>query len=161
MIVFIIYTIYTICLSAFSFPTFTISPSAHHTRMHACTHTHTHTHIHTCTHVCTHTRTHTHTHALTHSHTRAHTHTHTRAHTHQTYAQHLCLLAKLFLDHKTLYYDTDPFLFYVLTDYDSHGFHIVGYFSKVGSTESTLTVQCIQLLSISETPRLINANSLP
>lgn len=31
----------------------------------------------------------------------------------KNYAQNLCLLAKLFLDHKTLYYDTDPFLFYV------------------------------------------------
>ena len=50
---------------------------------------------------------------------------------HQAYAQNLCLLAKLFLDHKTLYYDTDPFLFYVMTEFDSHGFHIVGYFSKV------------------------------
>ncbi|KAJ8936780.1 hypothetical protein NQ318_008996 [Aromia moschata] len=30
----------------------------------------------------------------------------------KVYAQNLCLLAKLFLDHKTLYYDTDPFLFY-------------------------------------------------
>ena len=47
------------------------------------------------------------------------------------YAQNLCLLAKMFLDHKTLYYDTDPFLFYVMTEYDSVGFHIVGYFSKV------------------------------
>ena len=47
------------------------------------------------------------------------------------YAQNLCLLAKMFLDHKTLYYDTDPFLFYVMTEYDSIGFHIVGYFSKV------------------------------
>ena len=37
----------------------------------------------------------------------------------------------MFLDHKTLYYDTDPFLFYVMTEYDSIGFHIVGYFSKV------------------------------
>ena len=49
----------------------------------------------------------------------------------QSYAQHLCLLAKCFLDHKTLYYDTDPFLFYVMTEYDSKGFHLVGYFSKV------------------------------
>ena len=49
----------------------------------------------------------------------------------QAYAQNLCLLAKMFLDHKTLYYDTDPFLFYVMTEYDSIGFHIVGYFSKV------------------------------
>lgn len=49
----------------------------------------------------------------------------------QSYSQNLCLLAKCFLDHKTLYYDTDPFLFYVMTEYDSKGFHIVGYFSKV------------------------------
>ncbi|KAF3853402.1 hypothetical protein F7725_014090 [Dissostichus mawsoni] len=28
------------------------------------------------------------------------------------YCQNLCLLAKLFLDHKTLYYDVEPFLFY-------------------------------------------------
>lgn len=47
------------------------------------------------------------------------------------YAQNLCLLAKLFLDHKTLYYDTDPFLFYVMTECDMRGYHIVGYFSKV------------------------------
>ncbi|VIO90095.1 Uncharacterized protein BM_BM8548 [Brugia malayi] len=49
----------------------------------------------------------------------------------KTYAQNLCLLAKLFLDHKTLYYDTDPFLFYILTEQDDRGFHIVGYFSKL------------------------------
>ena len=49
----------------------------------------------------------------------------------QTYAQNLCLLAKLFLDHKTLYYDTDPFLFYVMCEVDAKGYHIVGFFSKV------------------------------
>ncbi|PIO59539.1 hypothetical protein TELCIR_18996, partial [Teladorsagia circumcincta] len=48
----------------------------------------------------------------------------------KTYAQNLCLLAKLFLDHKTLYYDTDPFLFYVLAFLDDRGFHIVGFLSK-------------------------------
>lgn len=31
------------------------------------------------------------------------------------YCQNLCLLAKLFLDHKTLYYDVEPFMFYILT----------------------------------------------
>lgn len=51
----------------------------------------------------------------------------------QSYSQNLCLLAKCFLDHKTLYYDTDPFLFYVMTEYDCKGFHIVGYFSKVST----------------------------
>ena len=34
------------------------------------------------------------------------------------YCQNLCLLVKLFLDHKTLYYDVEPFLFYVLTRND-------------------------------------------
>ena len=47
------------------------------------------------------------------------------------YCQNLCLLAKLFLDHKTLYYDVEPFLFYVLALNDQYGSHIVGYFSKV------------------------------
>jgi histone acetyltransferase HTATIP len=86
---------------------------------------------------------------------------------HRDYCQNLCLLSKLFLDHKvwdegrddrgekketpcpagtaldmnivascaplqTLYYDTDPFLFYVMTVSDVRGCHIVGYFSKVG-----------------------------
>lgn len=40
-------------------------------------------------------------------------------------------MAKLFLDHKTLYYDVEPFLFYVLTKNDINGCHFVGYFSKV------------------------------
>lgn len=55
----------------------------------------------------------------------------------QSYSQNLCLLAKCFLDHKTLYYDTDPFLFYVMTEYDCKGFHIVGYFSKVSAHAAT------------------------
>ena len=49
----------------------------------------------------------------------------------QIYCQNLCLLAKLFLDHKTLYYDVEPFLFYAMTENDSTGCHILGYFSKV------------------------------
>ncbi len=46
----------------------------------------------------------------------------------QEYCQNLSYFAKLFLDHKTLYYDVDPFLFYVLCEVDKQGFHIVGYF---------------------------------
>uniref|UniRef100_A0A915PXW7 histone acetyltransferase n=1 Tax=Setaria digitata TaxID=48799 RepID=A0A915PXW7_9BILA len=46
------------------------------------------------------------------------------------YSQNLCLLAKLFIDHKTLFYDVEPFLFYVLTVWDSTGCHLAGYFSK-------------------------------
>ena len=43
----------------------------------------------------------------------------------QVYCQNLCLLSKLFLDHKTLYYDVDPFLFYVLCERDAAGYHMV------------------------------------
>jgi histone acetyltransferase MYST1 len=49
---------------------------------------------------------------------------------HRAYCQKLCLLAKLFLDHKTLYFETSPFLVYVVTKVDNQGAHIVGYFSK-------------------------------
>ncbi|KAJ8922803.1 hypothetical protein NQ315_007838, partial [Exocentrus adspersus] len=61
----------------------------------------------------------------------------------KVYAQNLCLLAKLFLDHKTLYYDTDPFLFYVMTVFDNRGFHIVGYFSKEKESTEDYNVACI------------------
>ncbi|KXJ79528.1 histone acetyltransferase Tip60 isoform X1 [Aedes albopictus] len=61
----------------------------------------------------------------------------------KSYAQNLCLLAKLFLDHKTLYYDTDPFLFYVMTEFDSRGFHLVGYFSKEKESTEDYNVACI------------------
>lgn len=46
------------------------------------------------------------------------------------YCQNLSYFAKLFLDHKTLYFDVDPFLYYVLCSRDERGFHPVGYFSK-------------------------------
>lgn len=32
------------------------------------------------------------------------------------YCQNLCYLAKMFLDHKTLNYDVDLFMFYVMTE---------------------------------------------
>lgn len=54
---------------------------------------------------------------------------------HKNYCQFLCLLAKFFLDHKTLYFDVDPFLFYIMTIADSDGCHIVGYFSKVSQSD--------------------------
>ena len=56
---------------------------------------------------------------------------------HKTYCQNLCLMAKLFLENKTLYFDVEPFLFYVLTECDSQGCHILGYFSKVRGREGT------------------------
>eukprot|EP00727_Mastigamoeba_balamuthi_P002710 m51a1_g12436 putative ham group protein (494) ;mRNA; f:832130-834197 len=62
------------------------------------------------------------------------------------YCQNLCLLAKLFLDHKTLYYDVEPFLFYVLTECDSHGCHVVGYFSKEKNSPDEYNLACILTL---------------
>jgi histone acetyltransferase MYST1 len=60
------------------------------------------------------------------------------------YCQNLCLLSKLFLDHKTLYYDVDPFLFYVLCEMDAHGaHHIVGYFSKEKQSQENYNLACI------------------
>ena len=53
----------------------------------------------------------------------------------KNYCQNLCYLAKMFLDPKTLYYDVDLFLFYVLCECDERGAHIVGYFSKEKHSE--------------------------
>lgn len=62
------------------------------------------------------------------------------------WCRNLCLLSKLFLDHKTLYYDVDPFLFYCMTTRDSHGCHMVGYFSKEKESAEGYNVACILTL---------------
>lgn len=59
------------------------------------------------------------------------------------YCQCLCLLGKLFIDHKTLYYDVEPFLFYVLTEADADGHHVVGYFSKEKHSAEGYNLACI------------------
>lgn len=66
--------------------------------------------------------------------------------TSKIYCQNLCLLAKLFLDHKTLYYDVEPFLFYVLTQNDEFGSHLVGYFSKEKHCVQKYNVSCIMVM---------------
>lgn len=65
----------------------------------------------------------------------------------QIYCQNLCLLAKMFLDHKTLYYDVEPFLFYVMTENDEQGAKFVGYFSKEKRSPN-LNVSCIMTLPV-------------
>lgn len=62
---------------------------------------------------------------------------------HRVYCQNLCLLAKLFLDHKTLYYDVDPFYFYIIAEVDEDGAHIVGYFSKEKRSAEDYNLACI------------------
>lgn len=65
---------------------------------------------------------------------------------HKIYCQNLCLLAKLFLDHKTLYFDVEPFLFYILTEVDRFGAHVVGYFSKEKESPDGNNLACILIL---------------
>ncbi len=64
----------------------------------------------------------------------------------RTWCRNLCLLSKMFLDHKTLYYDVDPFMFYVMTTRDEKGCHVVGYFSKEKESADGYNVACILTL---------------
>ena len=59
------------------------------------------------------------------------------------YCQNLCYFAKLFLDHKTLVYDVDAFLFYVLCTQDNRGYHPVGFFSKEKFSDIGYNLACI------------------
>ncbi|KAJ3045385.1 K(lysine) acetyltransferase [Rhizophlyctis rosea] len=66
------------------------------------------------------------------------------------YCQNLCLLSKLFLDHKTVYYDIEPFMFYILTETERlrnrEVDHIVGYFSKEKLSYDDYNLACILTL---------------
>eukprot|EP01147_Barroeca_monosierra_P009021 gene9021-1350_t len=64
---------------------------------------------------------------------------------HEVYCQNLCLLSKMFLDHKFVELDTHPFLFYVMCKIDDYGSHIVGYFSKEKDSEDN-NLACILTL---------------
>ncbi|KAI8990297.1 acyl-CoA N-acyltransferase [Pilobolus umbonatus] len=64
------------------------------------------------------------------------------------YCQNLCLMAKMFLDHKTLYYDVEPFLFYIMTESDEKGCHFVGYFSKEKRSAMNYNVSCILTMPV-------------
>jgi len=64
----------------------------------------------------------------------------------RTWCRNLCLLCKLFLDHKTLYYDVDPFLFYCMCTRDAYGCHLVGFFSKEKESAEGYNVACILTL---------------
>ncbi|KAJ7221009.1 histone acetyltransferase, MYST superfamily [Mycena haematopus] len=64
------------------------------------------------------------------------------------YCQNLCLLSKMFLDHKSLFYDVEPFLFYVVTEVDDFGARFVGYFSKEKRSPKDYNVSCIMTLPV-------------
>ncbi|KAJ1875132.1 K(lysine) acetyltransferase [Coemansia sp. RSA 990] len=72
---------------------------------------------------------------------------------HTLYCQNLCLLSKLFLDQKTIYYDIGSFLFYVLltkqqhsSGTDSLAYTFVGYFSKEKAPVERNNLACILVL---------------
>ncbi|ADM12387.1 histone acetyltransferase [Encephalitozoon intestinalis ATCC 50506] len=67
-------------------------------------------------------------------------------HIQKNYCRNLSLLSKLFLDHKSLYYDIDVFMFYVLCRLEDNGYQIVGYFSKEKVSEQGYNLACILTL---------------
>jgi len=69
--------------------------------------------------------------------------------TSQLYCQCLCLLAKLFLERKTIYFDVNPFLFYVLVESDKknkNNQHLIGYFSKEKLSDECYNLACLMVL---------------
>lgn len=53
------------------------------------------------------------------------------------YCQNLCLLTKFFIEHKTIYYDTYPFYFYIMCEEDEEGSHIVSLLPPLHSRSDT------------------------
>lgn len=58
------------------------------------------------------------------------------------------MLSKMFLSQKSLFYDVEPFLFYVMTEVDENGAHFVGYFSKEKSSPQDYNLSCIMTLPV-------------
>ncbi len=61
------------------------------------------------------------------------------------YCENLVYLSKLFLDHQNVYDDVLPFLYYVLTENDEDGQHMVGYFSKEKESKNGWNLSCIMV----------------
>lgn len=62
------------------------------------------------------------------------------------YTENLCYIAKLFLDHKNIWFEIDAFYFYVLCERKDDGYHMVGYFSKEKESENNFNLSCIMVL---------------
>ena len=63
--------------------------------------------------------------------------------TSKVYCQCLCLVARLFLEHKTLCFDVESFMFYIMFVEDQDGRHLVGYFSKEKVSLMGYNLACI------------------
>ncbi|KAJ7083711.1 acyl-CoA N-acyltransferase [Mycena belliarum] len=59
------------------------------------------------------------------------------------YCQNVALFGKLFIDVKTLFFDCDNFLFYMMTDATSKKDHVKGFFSKEKLSYDDYNLACI------------------
>ncbi|GAA5861096.1 hypothetical protein JCM8547_008034 [Rhodosporidiobolus lusitaniae] len=59
------------------------------------------------------------------------------------YCQNLCLFAKLFIEHKYMFFDVDGFVFYILTEAMSKQEWVLGYFSKEKLSYDDYNLACI------------------
>ncbi|KAJ5574162.1 uncharacterized protein N7459_008589 [Penicillium hispanicum] len=65
---------------------------------------------------------------------------------HKLFGQNLSLFAKLFLDHKTVFFDVSTFLYYILTFTDPNNpdnYHVLGFFSKEKLSWDANNLACI------------------
>nr|CAG8503261.1 11168_t:CDS:2 [Entrophospora candida] len=63
------------------------------------------------------------------------------------YCQNLSLLTKLFIDDKSVYFDVEPFMFYIITEMDAGGIeHFVGFFSKEKISYDNYNLACVLIL---------------
>lgn len=62
------------------------------------------------------------------------------------YCRNLCLLSKLFLSSKTLFFEVETFTFYILTEITSRGCIFVGYFSKEKNPSKNNNLSCLLTL---------------
>jgi hypothetical protein len=65
---------------------------------------------------------------------------------HKLFGQNLSLFAKLFLDHKTVFFDVATFLYYILTYTDPHepgSYYVLGFFSKEKLSWDANNLACI------------------
>lgn len=63
--------------------------------------------------------------------------------TSKLYCQNLSLFGKLFIDHKTIFFDVEPFLFYVVTDCSGNFDYVLGFFSKEKVSYDDYNLACI------------------
>ena len=62
------------------------------------------------------------------------------------YSENLCLISKLFIDHKNVTNDCTPFIFYVLVQHGPGRQTVAGYFSKEYGAKCENNLSCILIL---------------